>query len=54
LFGGQAIDLALAVEDRVDALDRREGERRNDGERTARFGGDICQHEELATSMRPR
>ena len=53
LVGGEAVDLALDVEDRVDALDRLEGERRDDGELAARLGGDVGEHEELAPRMRP-
>jgi hypothetical protein len=51
--GRQTIDLALDTEDRVDALDRLEGERRNDGELAARLGGYVGQREELAPAMRP-
>ena len=53
LGGRAAVDLALDVEDRVDALDRLERQRRDDGELAARLGGDIGQHEELAPTMRP-
>jgi hypothetical protein len=41
LVDGAAVDLALDVEDRVDALHRLEGERRNDRELATRLGGDV-------------
>jgi len=53
LAGGEAVDLAFGVEDQVDALDRLEGERRDDGELAVRLGGDVGEHEELAPRMRP-
>ena len=53
LGGGAAVDLALGIEDRIDALDRFERQRGNHGELAARLGGDIGEHEELAPAMRP-
>ena len=50
---GLAVDLALDIEDRVDALDRFERQRRDDRQLAARLGGDIGEHEELAPAMRP-
>jgi len=48
-----AVDLTFDVEDRIDALHRLERHRRDDGERAARLGGDVGEHEELAPCMRP-
>jgi hypothetical protein len=57
LFRRQAIDLAFDGEDRVDALDRLERLRRENGKLAARgvacFGGDVGEREELASAMRP-
>ena len=48
-----AVDLAFDVEDRIDALHRLERHRRDDGERAARLGSDVGEHEELTPCMRP-
>ena len=57
LFRGKSIDLALDVEDRVDALDRLQSERRDRGllakRLIARIGGDVREHEELAPPVAP-
>jgi|RhiMethySRZTD1v2_1073278.scaffolds.fasta_scaffold174778_1 hypothetical protein len=54
LGGQKAVDLAFDVEDRVDALHRFERQRRDHGQPAVLgFGGDIGEHEELATRMRP-
>src|SRR5262245_9664187 len=53
LLDGAAVDLALDVEDRIDALDRLDRERRQHGQRPARLGGNIGKLEELAPAMRP-
>jgi hypothetical protein len=48
IVDGAAVDLALDVEDGIDALDRFEGERRDDGKLATRLGGHVGEHEELA------
>jgi hypothetical protein len=53
LVDGAAVDLALGVEDRVDAFHRLEGERRDHRELAARLGGDVGELEELTSAMRP-
>jgi hypothetical protein len=52
LLGGTAVDLALDIENYVDALHCLESERRNDRELAARLDGDIGKLEELAASVR--
>jgi hypothetical protein len=47
VVGRQTIDLALDIEDRVDALDRLEGERRDDGELAAHLGGYVASAKNL-------
>jgi hypothetical protein len=53
LDDGAAVDLALDVEARIDALDCFEGERCDDGELATRLGGHVGEEEELASSVRP-
>jgi len=53
LVNGTAVDLALDVEDRIDALHRFEGKRRDDRELAARFGSHVGELEELAATVRP-
>ena len=53
LVNGTAVDLSLDVEDRIDALYRFEGKRRDDRELAARFGCHVGELEELAATVRP-
>ena len=48
-----AVDLSFDVEDRIDALHRLERHRRDDGKLAACLGGDVGEHEERASCMRP-
>ena len=50
---GEAVVLALEVDDGVDALDGLEGERRDGGERATRLGSHVGELEELAATVRP-
>jgi hypothetical protein len=52
-LGRLAVDLALDIEDCVDALHRFQRQRRDNGKFAARLGGDVGEHEELAPGMRP-
>ena len=53
LTDGATVDLALDVEDRIDALDRLDRERRKDRQLAARLGGDVGELKELAPAVRP-
>jgi len=55
LFGALSIDAALNIEQRIDALDRLQGDRRDrPGVLVApRIGGDVRQLEELAPGVGP-
>src|SRR5262249_55372643 len=53
LLNGAAVDLALNVEDSVNALDCLDRERRQRGQRPARLGGHVGKLEELASTVRP-
>ena len=57
LFRGKSVDLALNVEDRIDAFDRLQGERRDRAllakRLVARVADDVGEHEELAPRMAP-
>jgi len=53
LIGGKTIDVMFDGEERIDARHRFQRQRRHGRQLAARLGGDIGEHEELASGMRP-